>query len=400
MKAASINNMKTNMNNSGNQNNNQKYHLYGYAIFLLAIISLVFLIGCEKETAKTPVKEPIVLGALLPLTGGSAIAAEYSKQGYDLALAEINKKGGINGRLVAIDYEDTECKAEKAVSAAQKLITQDRVSVLLGPVCSSDAMAVAPIAEKNKMVMLVSVASTPKLKMAGDYIFRNRNSGEKDSYVMAEYARNTLQADTAAIFYINLDNGVGYMKSFKERFEKLGGEIAAAESYEKESRDYRTQLTKIKASNPDVLYLAGQEDQGLIIKQVRELGITVPLLGPVTMQNDEILQDAGEAAEGIVFSSPFDPAINENMRAFDEKFRKAFGKTADAHAAHSYDMLKILALVMKKCEDNPLCIKNELYTVQGYDGVVGETSFDSFGEVNRPLYLKTVREGRFMLLEE
>ena len=366
------------------------------------VILVLFLAACSNENvSKQPAqKEPFVIGALLPLTGATAIPAEYSKQGYDLALKEINKEGGINDRLLKIIYEDTQCKPDKAVSAAQKLITIDHVPVLLGPVCSSDAMAVAPIAEESKTIMLVSVASTPKLKTAGDYLFRNRNSGEKDSYVMAEYARNTLYADTAAILYLNLDNGLGYMKSFKERFEKLGGQIVAAESYERESTDYRTSLLKIQEAKPDVLYLAGQENLGLIVKQMRELGIDIPIIGPVTIQVDALIQDAGEAAEGIVYSSPFDPAISPKMEIFDQKFQKTFGKPADAHAAHSYDMLKIMAPILRKCETNTLCIKHELYNVQGHDGVAGETSFDSFGEVDRPLYLKTIRNGRFVLVEE
>ena len=370
-----------------------------FALFIsLLIISAA---GCSisKRTTANSQQEPFTIGALLPLTGGTATAAEYSKNGYDLAVEEINNQGGINGRPLRILYEDTICKAEKAVSAARKFIDVDHIPVLLGPVCSTDALAVAPIAEENKVLMLISVASTPKLKSAGDYIFRNRNSGEKDSYVMAEYARNTLQSEKAAIFYINLDNGMGYMKSFKQRFEELGGTIVASEPYERELNDYRGSLLKIKETSPDVLYLAGQENLGLVLRQAKEVGLSIPIIGPVTMQNDEILTDAGNAAEGIVFSSPFDPALNPTMKAFDKKFNQRYGKTADAHAVHSYDMLKILAPILRTCEKNTICIKNELYNVQGYDGVVGETSFDSFGEVNRPLHLKTVKDGKFVLVE-
>src|SRR3989344_3472466 len=298
--------------------------LIGRGIMNLGIVGLAILLllatACtvrERDITAYATKSPqqldgeVVIGAILDVTGASARYSENVQNGLELARQEVNRVGGINDKELKILIEDERCDQKIGMSAAQKLITQDHVSVIIGPICSSTSMAIAPIAEQAKVIMITPVSSVPALKYAGDYIFRNRESGDIHSIKAAEFAYQELGARTAAVLYINLENGLAYKDIFKKHFEELGGRIVAEETYEKGALDFRTQLLKIKASKADVLYLAGQAHEEAV-KQVKEFGMTQQVLGPITMESPELINIAGDAAEGIIYSYPsFSPDSKE-----------------------------------------------------------------------------------------
>ncbi len=369
----------------------------------IAIAILIFLTACTGTPAGEVVREePIRVASILPLTGSTSYAGKWVKQGLELALEEINSKGGVNGKPLEIIYEDGECNPQKAVSAMNKLVYADNVKVILGPQCSSSILAAAPIAEKEEIIILTSVGSSPKITHAGDFIFRVRMIGDVHGANMAEFAYNRLGARTASILYINLDNGIGYKQGFREKFEELGGTVVSKDSYGPDTTDFRTHLLKIKEKNPDVLFIGGQKAE-LAVKQTRELGINAPILGPTTMKTEDMIEVAGEAAEGIIYSdSAFDPESDDIiMQEFQSKYKARYNELSEIRAANAYDAVKIIALMIEKCGDEKAtkCIRDELYKIENYPGVSGSITFDENGDVIKPTMIMTIKNQEFVEYE-
>ena len=295
----------------------------------LAIISIllaslmVFSFGCAKKEEKE-----IRIGITLPLTGDAAIWGQSQKDGYDLALSQINVKGGINGKKLVLIYEDDKGLPKDGVAALQKLINVDKIKLLTGIANSSVALAYIPIINEHKILFISSGASSPKLTGASKYFFRTWPSDIAEALAMAKYAHNELKLNKIAILYINNDYGIGLSEPFKSNFESLGGKIVNSENFEQGATDFRTQLTKIKASNPEAIYLAGNPvEMGRAVKQMRELGIRNQVLSISTLNDKEVFKIAGaKAIEGtIITDASFDPQSEDPMaKKFMQDFRTMF----------------------------------------------------------------------------
>jgi len=369
----------------------------GIAIVIAIALAAVLII---TQTKKEP--ELIKIGIITPLTGGSAKYGEDIKRGYDLAVEEINEKGGISGRKIRLIYEDSEGKPEKAVTAAQKLIQRDKVIAILGDLWSSPTLAVAPIAEKNRVVLLSPGASSPKLTNAGDYIFRNEISeayGAKESaglYFNAGFRK-------IAIIYINNDYGIAVRDITQQVYKELGGEIVNAEAFEQDAKDFRTQLLKIKRTNPDAILIASYKESILILRQMREMGMGIQVLGSPLFEDPEIIEKAGDIAEGAIYSyyGTFDPKSQDaRILAFIKKFKEKYGVEPEYYAPIGYDAVKIIALAIEKRGFQPEQIKNSLYQIKNFPGLSGTTSFDKNGDVTKPIILKTIKNGQFVPYED
>lgn len=360
--------------------------------YLLGV--LLLLAACAAPPA-----DPFTIGAIEDLTKQSAIHGNNARSGIELAVQHINEQGGIGGRPLKVLFEDEQCDPKMAVAATRKLV-QAGVPVILGPTCSSSALAIAPITEEAGIVLLASVPSTPHLREAGGSVFRNRAAGDADGKKMAEFASEELDAMTAGVIYVNLDNGIGYKNAFEKRFEDLGGTIVLSLPIELDQTDFRTELLKVKDEGPDVLFIASQTGH-LVVKQAGEIGIESHLIGPITMETPEMLSVAGDAAEGIYYSHPaFDPLSGEEIvQEFQQEYLDAYGKMAEIRAAESYDAVMLIADAMRECATRADCIRDHLYGVANYTGVSGKTTFDEYGEVDKPLVIKTVRNGEFVALD-
>ncbi|MFZ3091499.1 MAG: ABC transporter substrate-binding protein [Nitrospirota bacterium] len=195
---------------------------------------MVFSFGCEKKEEKE-----IKIGAILPLTGDAAKWGNNTKNGIDLAVEKVNNAGGINGRKLKILYEDTQGTPKNGVAAIQKLITIEKVPAVIDDSMSTVTLAMSPIAEKSKVVLLATGATAPKISEAGDYIFRIWNSDDLEGKVSAKFVYDDLKLYNAAILYINNDYGNGLESVFKKAFEKLGGRIISSESFGQGDTDFR-----------------------------------------------------------------------------------------------------------------------------------------------------------------
>ena len=253
-------------------------------LIFLVLSFIVAAINCGNK------EEFIKIGAILPLTGDGAQAGANTKSGIDLAVEEINKAGGINGHMVEIVYEDCQGQPKLAVSAMQKLTDIDKVPAVIDNSLSNVTLAIAPIAESKKVILLATGASSPKISNAGDYVFRIWNSDDLEGEVMAQYAINSLKIKDAAILYINNDYGLGLQQVFKKNFARLGGNIVSKIVFQAGKKDFKTQITKILQNKFNAIYLVGYPTECTgIIKQLRRLGYNGMILGTIVM-TDPIVQ--------------------------------------------------------------------------------------------------------------
>lgn len=367
-------------------------------IGILVVVALVSVL-IFTQTKKGP--EVIKIGAILPLTGDGAKYGQSAKKGIDLAVEEINALGGIRNRTLRIIYEDSMLDPKQAVSAINKLITVDKVPAIIGAMASSVTLAIAPIAEKNHIVLLSPASSAPEISKAGDYIFRNTYSDIYEGPIIARYAYEKLAFRRIAILHINNDFGVGLSKTFQQSFVQLGGKIFDVESYDQGSSDFRSQLSKIKESNPESIYLVGYSEMGVILRQAKEMKLNNQVLSCIMFEDPTILEVARDAGEGVIYAYPaYDPDSNQqNVADFVQKFRQKYNKEPDIYAASSYDALKILAYAINIKGFKPVSIKEALYSIKEFPGVTGSTTFDMNGDVTKPIGIKQVNNGKFTWLE-
>ncbi len=300
-------------------------------IIIVSTLILVLLLASFLMKARTEItgkvvieqKPTIIIGAVLPLTGNVAKYGEWAKKGYDLAVEEIQSDNNYPYNIELI-YEDDKNEPKESVSATQKLINIDKVNALTGYIMSNSALASAPTAEQNKIVLISPTASADAFRYAGDYLFRLRESSILHGARMAEFSFYNLSARRIAVFYLDAENGRSYAESFKKRFIELGGSIVFYEGYLGGSTDFRTSLTKIREQKPDAVYIPGTiPEVGLILKQAAEFKLKIPFLSSAGAQNPEIFKVADHEANGLIYTYPsFNPYCSQNpSKSFLEKYK-------------------------------------------------------------------------------
>lgn len=343
--------------------------------------------------------EPVKIGFIGPLTGDAATIGENMKIAIEIARDEINREGGINGRPIEIIFEDGQCEPKAAVNAGNKLINIDKVPIIIGGLCSSETLAVAPLAEKARVVLFSAASTNPKITEAGDYIFRNVPSDSFQGTFAAEYIKNTLKLSKAALLKCLSDWCVGVNDAFKARFQGLGGTIAIEESFQQEARDLRSQLSKIKAVAPEVIYFVSYTEATIPgIKQAKELGIKAPFFGADAWSDPKIWQEVGKLGDGAMYVEPVNKNLPETFVA--EMNKRTGGKEINVYAPRAYDALKILAFVMKQKGIEATVVKDAIYDVKNYQGIADNYTFDRQGEITEAKYVvKRVQDGKAVEVE-
>ena len=372
---------------------NMKKLMLAFILIFLALIS-----GCEKKT------EDIKIGVISELTGPISAFGKRAFNGIELATSEINASGGINGRKINLIVEDDQSIPQKAATSAKKLIEINKVSVIVGMVGSGLGMSVAPIANESKIPLIACGVSTPKYSTASDYTFRIRGNSQKEIQILAALAFNKYNTRKLAILNVQNEYGVSYKEVFKKSYVELGGKVIIDESYQSGSSDFRTQLTKIKNSGEDGIYLVAQgAENGYALKQMKELGIKAKIYATVGMEVPEAIQTGGSALDGVLYTTTgFDPTVdNELIRKFNSNYKKKYGENSDLFSAEGYDALKIVANILTKGTTEPGEIKEELYKLKDFPGVTGSITFNQFGDpINRNIFLKTIKNNQYIILEK
>ncbi|MYA60037.1 MAG: ABC transporter substrate-binding protein [Chloroflexi bacterium] len=349
------------------------------AIALLAVFALT-AVGCGEEE-----KGPFRIGVMESVTGAGETYGTVAVQAKQLAVDEINAAGGINGRMLELVVEDSKCNAQDAITAYNKLTDVDEVKIILGTSCSGAMLGAAPLAEKEGVVLFSGLATNPDIAEAGDYIFRTSLS---DATVGVDTG-NVLWADgirNLATINESTDYAEGVRRTTTAQFEKLGGQIVAAESYPTDTTDFRTQLSKLLNANPDAVHVASQAEAsgGTILKQLRELGYDGPIYADVVPIGTTALEIAGEAATGVKAITPdLDPAnakAQEVLAAFKKKYEYV---TLPWFLGSAYDNVYITAECLKNTGDDQDAdgFRDCLYDIT-WSGTIGvDYSFDEKGEV-------------------
>lgn len=368
----------------------------------LTVISFIIISIMVFSYGHTMGKRPKIaehkIGVVLSLTDRGATYGQRALKGMQLAADEINAKEPFRSHPIRLIVEDSKSSAQQALSAFRKLIDIDHVFVTAGFVLSDEVLTCAPVANEKKVVLLTTAAGSDKIKDAGDYIFRNRESASLQTQAIASACVERFGIKEIAVLHSNSANGVSYRDGFKDAVEKLGGRIIMSVGYNEGKTDYRSEIEQIRAKSAKAVYLAGLDNEmGLILKQSYEVGFKTQFFASPGGISQKLLDIAKNSAEGLVCASaPFniesdDPRVN----SFATAFKSRFGETPDFIAANSYDAIYIISDLFKKSAKNGDQIKEGLYAVKNYPGVGGETTFDMLGEVTKPIVLFQVQNGKF-----
>mgnify|MGYP000631790927 FL=1 len=340
--------------------------------------------GCGGGEKKA---DTIKVGANLEMTGGSASYGISSKNAIELAFKEINEKGGINGKQLELVVADNKSEAAEATNAMQKLVSQDNVVAVIGPNLSSSVIAASAINNSAKVLDIAPMATNPYVTVdqasgkTKDFNYRTCFIDPFQGTVMAKFATAELGVGNAAIL---IDNSSDYAKGlaqfFKENFVKEGGAVTAEESYLQKDTDFKATLTKIKATNPDFLYVPGYyQEVGLIVKQARELGMNMPIAGGDGWDSAKMPEIAGAAAlNNTYFSSLYSPEDSSDInKNFVAAYEKAYGQKPDVFAALAYDSALLVAEAIKNAgSTEPAKISEAMAKINGFSGVSGSVTFD------------------------
>ena len=342
----------------------------------------------ESAQTDTPAAsgEPFVIGALVSLTGVGETYGVPLSQSKLIAVEEINSAGGINGRMLELIVEDSKCTANDAIAAYQRLTDVEGVKIILGATCSSGTLGVAPLAEKDGVVLLSPSSTSPDVTLAGDYIFRTAIN----SLQVGTDIGNTLWADGAREI-VTITEATDYVEGVRRnavaQFEKLGGTVVAAESYSSDVFDFRTLLTKLLNEDPDAVLLGAQSELsgGTVVKQARELGYDGPIYSEVVPTGSNALTIAGDAATGLRAVVP-NPDLNTSVgKELLEKYRSRYGDVAPWPwlQGSAYDGVYIAAECLSQTNDDQDAdgFRDCLYDLT-WSGAIGDDySFDENGDV-------------------
>ncbi|PZE19712.1 ABC transporter substrate-binding protein [Paenibacillus xerothermodurans] len=378
---------------------------------LSAVLGVSLLAGCGAQPASDngagasggQAEQVAKIGYIGFISGSGAAYGEAQKQGLELAQAELNEanKGKLKIELIV---EDSGGKKESAINAANKLINQDNVVGIIGPTLSGEMFAIGPVASEAETPIFAISNTAEGINEIGEYVFRNSLPESVAIPAAMEVAIQKHGIKKAAFIYAkNDDFSVSGFKTMKETAEKMGLTNLGEESFSNGDVDFAAQLTKIKATNPDALFVSALYKEGsLVVKKAREIGLNVPIIGGNGFNNPQVLEVAGPAAEGLVVATPFSPEKkDEHVQKFVKSFEAKYNKKPDQFAAQAYDGLYTVAqslLKTGKAEDRQ-ALRDELAQLKDFNGVSGKLSFDEKrNPIGEPVVVM-VKEGKFIPFE-
>ncbi len=360
------------------------------ALFILLLVTFA-LSGCKKEAKE------VVIGGVGPITGEAATFGISTKEGAELAVEEWNAAGGLLGKNIKIIFQDDKGDPTEAATVWTKLITQDKVVAIVGTVMSKCSLAGAPISQQYKVPMISPTSTNPKVTEVGDYIYRACFIDPFQGTVGAKFAYENLNSRKAAcIFDVGNDYTKGLAEFFRDKFTELGGTIVAFEAHPTGTTDFKAQLTKIIAAQPDVIYISDYyNDTALIAKQARELGFNGPLVGGDGWDSPDLVKIAGTAIENGYFTNHFSkddprPIVQE----FVKKYQAKYNKVPDALAALAYDATIIMLDAIKRAGSlDPEKIKKALMETN-INVVSGLITFDKNRNPIKSAVIIAIKDGQ------
>lgn len=368
--------------------------------FLFLALTLAS-VGCtKKQAADAPAASDVIkVGEVGSMTGTEGTFGVSTHNGIELAIKQINAKGGVKGKKLELISMDDQGKPEEAATAVTKLITQNKVAAILGEVASSRSMAMAPIAQQYQIPMISPSSTNPKVTELGDYIFRVCFIDPFQGTVMAKFAAENLKLKKVAILRdVKNDYSVGLADYFAKKFKEMGGTIVADQAYSSGDTDFKTQLTNIKGKGPEALMVPGYYTEvGLIARQAREAGITVPLLGGDGWDSPKLAEIGGKSVEGSYFSNHYSQEDQSAVvQTFVTEYKKAYNAVPDGLAAMGYDAALVLADAMNRAPDlSSASVRTAIAQTVNFPGVTGTITINSDRNAVKPAVVLVVENGQY-----
>ncbi|MBT4856716.1 ABC transporter substrate-binding protein [Candidatus Uhrbacteria bacterium] len=375
--------------------------LLGVIVIAVVLVMGYFALSGGEEVVEEVAEEagPITIGFMGALTGDVAFIGEIVRAGVEVAVDELNAAGGIDGKIVEVIYEDSGCDGEMGANAANKLVNVDNVLAIIGPTCTPATLAAAPIAEEAGVPMISYSATAASISEAGDYIFRTVPSDAFQAAFASDYIYNELGIETAAILSCLNDWCQGNADTFAATFE---GEVLGSESFEQGSVDLRSQITKLQALEPDMIYMLSFTAGSIAgITQLNELGVMDDTLvfGADTFGDVSIWNELGELGDGIMYT---EPAGIEYDEAFVEAIEVVLGGETEmnTYVPRAYDAVSVLAWAIEEAGLDQEAIKDQLYKLDGFVGMSDTYSFDENGDTENAQYdIKLIEGGKIVSAE-
>lgn len=372
----------------------------GILLLVVAALLSMVLVSCNQAPASTG-KVEFKIGFIGPLTGDAADYGRKMSQAAELALEERNAATDAAFKVTLVK-EDSEGKADKAVTAIDKLISQDKITGFIGEVFSSSSLAIQPKIDAAKITMISPSSTSPDLIGKTPFFFRTVADDATQAPVLAQFVATELKAASVAILYTKNDYSQGLAQSFQAAFEAAGGKVVASESGQQGDKDFKTQLTKIKAANPEVLFLPNYVAEiAQILEQAAGLGISAKIVSADGFSNTDILKVAGKYAEGVFFTAAPD-AKGDLTANFLAAYKAKFNEDADDFSKNAYDAANILVNALNTAwaaasEDQKKAgtldleaIRSAVAATAAYAGVSGEVTFAADGNLMKNWAIKTV----------
>jgi branched-chain amino acid transport system substrate-binding protein len=362
-----------------------------------ALAALLFTTAVASE-------DTIKIGEFASLTGKEAAFGQNAHKGTLLAIEEANAAGGVLGRQLELITEDDESKPGESATIVKKLISRDKVVAMLGEITSGRTLEAAPICQNARIPLISPGATAPEVTTKGNYIFRVCFIDPFQGTVMAKFARDSLKIQRAAVLSsVSSPQSVGLTKFFRERFTADGGTVVLEQKYGDGDKDFRAQLTAIKAAGVEGVFVPGYyAEAALICKQARELGLTVPIFGVDGWESPELIEIGGPAVEGAYFSTHYSPENKSPVVvAFNDRFRKRWDLESNALSALGYDSAMVLIDALRRAGTTESAkLRDALAATTNFAGATGVITFDAQRNPTKSAVVLTVKNGHYAFVQD
>jgi branched-chain amino acid transport system substrate-binding protein len=349
-------------------------HMTKRAVVALGLVA----IGASAAGAQAARGEPVTIGVSGPLTGQNAQYGAQWKKGFDLALEEVNARGGVKERPLQYVFEDSQADPRQTVAIAQKFVSDPKIVVEVGDFSSTASMAASAIYQRAGLVQFGFTNSHPNFTKGGDFIWSNSVSQADEQPRLAKYAAD-LGFKKLAVLYLNTDWGRTSQNVFSEAAKGYGAEVIASEGYQPDEKDFRSTLVRVRDAKPDAIILISYyADGALITRQIRSVGLTTPIVASGSIYSPKFIELAGEAGNGVYTESNFFPGDSRpEVQSFVSKFRAKYNEQPDDFNAVAYDTIILLAAVIDKYGVDRTAIRDGLAQIKDVPSVIyGKATFD------------------------
>lgn len=366
----------------------------------LAVAMVAGVVGCGGSGSSA---DAVKIGLATPLTGASAQDGKAIQNGVNLAVKMKNEAGGINGKTVEVVAEDDKGDSSEAATVANKLAQDDSILAVIGHFNSSCTLAGAPIYNNAGVVEISPGSSSAAVTDAGDYTFRVITTDAVQGQYLADWCVNELGYKNVAILYENDDYGLGLADVAEEETGKLGAKTVVKEAYEVGQTDFSTVLTKVAASDAEVLIIGGlYNETALIAKQMADNGLgDMQIMGVDAIYSGALIDLGGEAVDGIKLTAYFsENSDNAKSQEFVTAYQEEYGEVPGTYAAYAYDAALVVMDAIENAGEDRVAIRDYMSKIEGFEGSTGTATFDKNGDVIKAPLRMEIQDGKYTIVEK